>query len=80
LCDRINPRDKRELEELVSQQIQAFKDGETMEDRDIFEYHLRHFRIMAIYREVDRIASTMQRKHGWLTSYFPPERWAGPLE
>src|SRR5215469_17457154 len=50
----IDPNDMCELEQLVSQQIQAFKDGETMDDHDIFEYHLRHFRIMAIYREMNR--------------------------
>jgi hypothetical protein len=56
------------MEELVSQQIQAFKNCATMDDRDLFEYHLRHYRIMALYREMDRIARAMQRAHGWLAS------------
>jgi len=60
----INP--KREAEELISQQIQAFKNAATMEDGDILEYHLRHFRIMVLYREMDRIARTMQRTQGWM--------------
>jgi hypothetical protein len=64
----INPRQKREVQELASHQIQAFKNVATMDDRDTFEYHLRHFRIMALHREMDRIASTMQRAQGWLGS------------
>ena len=36
-----NPSHQREMEELVSQQIQAFKNCATMDDRDLFEYHLR---------------------------------------
>ena len=44
-----------EVEELVSQQIQAFKNVAPMDDRDIFEYHLRYFRIIRLYREIDRI-------------------------
>ena len=63
----IDPSHKHELEELVSQQIQAFQHVATMDDRDIFEYHLRHFRIMALYRENDRIARTTLRTQGWLT-------------
>jgi hypothetical protein len=52
----IKPSQKSEVEELVSHQIQLFKNVATMDDRDIFEYHLRHFRIMALYWEMDRIA------------------------
>jgi len=62
----INPSHKRELDELVSQQIQAFKNDGTMDDSDVFEYRLRHSRIMALYREMDRIVRTMQRTQGWL--------------
>lgn len=54
----------REMEELLSQQIQTFKSGAKMNDREIFEYHLRHFRIMALYREIDRMARTMPRTQG----------------
>src|SRR5262249_21492859 len=64
----INTNHKHELEELVSQQIHVLKNVAPMDDRDIFEYHLRHFRIMALYREIDRIARTMQRRQGWLGS------------
>jgi len=64
-----NPSHKREVEELVSQQIQGFKNGATMDDPDLVEYHLRHFRIMALYLEIDRLARTMHRTTGWLGSY-----------
>ena len=64
----INPSHNRELEELVSQPVQAFKNFAEMDDRDIFEYHLRYFRIMALYREMDRIGKTVYRAHGWLAS------------
>jgi hypothetical protein len=67
----IKPSHHHELEELVSQQIQVFKNVATMDARDIFEYHLRHFRIMTLYREVDRISRTMQRTQGWLTGLSP---------
>ena len=40
---------KRELEELVLEQIHTLKQQATMNDRDILEYHLRHYRIMVIY-------------------------------
>ena len=51
-----------EVEEPVSKQIQVFKNVVPMDDRDIFEYHLRYFRIMALYREMDRIATLQMQE------------------
>jgi hypothetical protein len=47
---------KREVEELVLEQIHALKQQATMNDRDILEYHLRHYRIMVIYWHLDRVS------------------------
>lgn len=47
---------KRELEELVLEQIHALKQQATMNDRGILEYHLRHYRIMVIYWHLDRVS------------------------
>jgi len=47
---------KDEVEQLVLEQIYAFKQTAAMNDRDIFEYHLRHYKIMTIYSQPDRSA------------------------
>ena len=44
---------KDEVEQLVLEQIYAFKQTAAMNDHDIFEYHLRHYKIMTIYDQLD---------------------------
>ena len=44
---------KNEVEQLVLEQIYAFKQTAAMNDNDIFEYHLRHYKIMTIYIQLD---------------------------
>jgi hypothetical protein len=48
-----------ELERLVLEQIHRFKQPEQMSDADIFEHHLRHYRIFALYRELDRTKAVL---------------------
>ena len=45
---------RNEVEELVLEQIRAFKEVRTLDDRDILEYHLRYYQIMALFRQLDR--------------------------
>ena len=40
---------KSEVEELFLEQIHAFKQSAAMDDRDLLEYHLRHYQIMSLY-------------------------------
>lgn len=57
---------KRELEELVLEQIHTMKQQATMTERDIFEYHLRHYRIMVIYWQLDRLSRVDDSsRQGW---------------
>jgi hypothetical protein len=39
---------KYEVEELVDDQIRTFKQAANLEDWDLLEYHLRHYRIMPL--------------------------------
>lgn len=43
-----------ELNVLVLEQIRTLKRVGAMKDSDLFEYHLRHYQIMALYHELDR--------------------------
>jgi hypothetical protein len=45
---------EQELEERVQQQIQAFKARKIMSERDILEFHLRHYRIRTLFEAMDR--------------------------
>lgn len=45
---------KGELEALVLEQIHAQKQEAMLNERDIFEYHLRHYQIMVLYGLLDR--------------------------
>ena len=49
---------RHEVEELVLEQIRAFKQPRDLDDHDIFEYHLRHYQIMTLYREMDRTGNS----------------------
>lgn len=53
LMPGVNPQLKRELDELVQQQIQAFKESKVMSDRDILEFYLRSYRIRTLFEEMD---------------------------
>jgi len=44
---------KQEVEQLVVEQIRVFTQPEKMNDMEMFEYHLRHHRILELYREMD---------------------------
>jgi hypothetical protein len=46
---------KHEVSDLVLEQIFAFKQPVDIDDRLLLEYHLRHQRIMTLYRELDRV-------------------------
>lgn len=59
---------KREVEELVLEQIHTFNQSDTMNDEDLLEFHLRHCLIMALFREIDRIARAKDSpRKGWLS-------------
>jgi hypothetical protein len=45
----------REVNDLVLEQIFTFKQPADFDDRQLLEYHLRHLRIMTLYRELDRV-------------------------
>ena len=53
---------QQELEELVQQQIQAFKARKLLSERDILEFHLRHYRIRTLFEEMDR---QLRQKFRW---------------
>ena len=55
------PNPRLELERLVLEQIHRFKQPEKMSNADIFEHHLRHYRIFALYRQLDRTKSENAR-------------------
>jgi len=59
---------KRELEDLILEQIYVLKQTAIMTDLDIFEFHLRHYQIMVLFKRLDR--STILGKdslRGWLS-------------
>jgi|HubBroStandDraft_2_1064218.scaffolds.fasta_scaffold614946_2 hypothetical protein len=49
-----SPSLKREVEELIADQVRLFKQPVSLDERDLLEYHLRHYFIMTLYRELDR--------------------------
>lgn len=49
-----SPSPMREVEQLIADQVRLFKQSVRLEGRDLLEYHLRHYRIMTLYREMDR--------------------------
>lgn len=49
-----SPSPMREVEQLIAEQIRLFKQSVSLDDRDLLEYHLRHYFIMTLYREMDR--------------------------
>jgi len=51
-----SPSLRHELNDLVREQIHAFKQHTGLTDTQIFEYHLRHVQIMTLYQELDRKA------------------------
>jgi len=53
-----SPSLKREVEELIADQVRLFKQPVSLDDRDLLEYHLRHYFIMTLYRELDRGKAT----------------------
>jgi hypothetical protein len=60
---------QRELEELVLEQIYALKQTSAMSDRDILEFHLRHYQIVMLYRRLDRNATVGRSR----TADFPED-------
>jgi hypothetical protein len=48
-----SPTLRQEVEELVLEQIRAFKRPADMNDYDLFECHLRHYVIMTLYHKLD---------------------------
>ncbi len=51
-----SPGLKREVNDLVLEQIRAFKRSSTITDSELLEYHLRHLQIMILYRRLDQVA------------------------
>jgi hypothetical protein len=47
------PSPEEEVVQLVLEQIEMFKRHKKMDDRDVLECHLRHYRIMALYWEIE---------------------------
>ena len=58
---------KRELEALVLEQIHALKQEAKLDERDIFEYHLRYYQIMVLYGQLDRASrpDDAAARQGW---------------
>jgi hypothetical protein len=58
---------QRELTVLVLEQIHALKQEATLNEHDIFEYHLRHYQIMVLYGQLDRTSrpDDAAASHGW---------------
>jgi len=56
---------KRDVDELVLEQISVFKHSTSMSTQDILEFHLRHLQIMELYRRLPG-GENDQRK-GWLS-------------
>jgi hypothetical protein len=52
-----SPTLRQEVEDLVLEQIHAFKRPADMNDHDLFEYHLRHYLIMTLYQKLDGAAN-----------------------
>jgi len=50
------PSPEQEIEQLVQEQIRVFTHPKKLDDRDILEFHLRHYRIRQLRQEVHRIA------------------------
>jgi len=46
---------KQEVDELVDEQIEIFK-TQKLDGRELFQYHLRHYRIMELYLRIDSLA------------------------
>ena len=46
---------KREVSDLMLEQIFVFKEPTGLSDRQLLEYHLRHLRIMTLCHELDRV-------------------------
>ncbi|HWX92073.1 MAG TPA: hypothetical protein VNY29_05525 [Terriglobales bacterium] len=46
---------EHEVNDLVLEQIFAFKEPTGLKDNRLLEYHLRHLRIMNLYHELDRL-------------------------
>jgi hypothetical protein len=57
----------QQIDELVLEQIRTFKESVTMDDEGILEYHLRHYQIMTLYKEMDRHRKPGVRSEGSLS-------------
>jgi len=53
---------QQDLEQLVREQVRTFKHSPSMDDADVFEFHLRHYQIMALCREKDRQTGQVAKK------------------
>jgi len=56
---------KREVDELVFEQISAFKHSTSMSTQHMLELHLRHLQIMELYRRLPR--GENDHRKGWLS-------------
>ena len=52
------PSLSQQIDELVLEQIRTFKETASLNDDEIFEYHLRHYQIMLLYAEMDQAKSS----------------------
>jgi len=57
----------QQIEELVLEQVRTFKESVTMDYEGILEYHLRHYQIMTLYKEMDRNRKLGARSEGSLS-------------
>jgi hypothetical protein len=60
---------KQEVNELVLDQIRLLEQSSKLNKMELFEYRLRHCRIMELYVEMDRIASDEVRLETRLTPH-----------
>jgi hypothetical protein len=57
---------KRVVEELILEQISAFKQSSELSPEEILEYHLRHYQIMELYHQLDDASVPDTPRKGWL--------------
>ena len=50
-----SPSLQHEVDDLILEQIHVFKEPNSLSDAQIFEYYLRHRRLIELFRELDSV-------------------------
>jgi hypothetical protein len=67
---------KRVVEELILEQISAFKQSSELSAEEPLEYHLRHYQIMELYHQLDDANVPDTPPKGWLHDARIQNVWA----